>query len=125
MSRPLRSQTIVDYILSDIFTSEEKWIKGSMAENKSHKIVGIHSEKAICWCLEGAIQKAAVETRIINESLDDDNKDEYAKISDEIFMLLEPKLKEFDFLTEFNDNEETTFNDIIETLNYGSNVYYR
>ena len=125
MSRPLRSQTIVDYILSDIFTSEEKWTRGAMAQNKYNKTVTIHSEEATCWCLAGAIQKAALELKVTPHSLNEKNEIFYIVIEEEVQALLQPELGDFDSLTEFNDDIDTEFNNVIEILNYGSNVYYR
>ena len=125
MNRPLRSRTIVDYILSDIFTSEEKWIKENIAEDKYGNRVAIHSKKAVCWCLEGAIQKAAKEKKFIDKPLNNQNREEYIEITNEVSILLSPKLGNTEWLTEFNDKKSTTYNTIIDVLIYGSNAYYR
>lgn len=43
----------------ELLAAEERWTKGSPARNKRGKPVSSTDKKAVCWCLNGALDKCA------------------------------------------------------------------
>lgn len=93
--------------LKELFDSPDKWCKGNFAKDKDGNCVGHHDENAVRWCLLGGCLKC-LGTKTLNLDLKTLND-----------LIAERTGKS---ITAFNDDPNTTFNDILEVLNeWGKN----
>ena len=134
--RSLRSQTIVDGALK-ILDSHEKWIQSEEATDKEGNSVNATNPEATCWCLEGALTKAAYDLGFFGEIKADYSDQEFIqrwkKLEYEIDQLFQEatyydehhRYNELPDIIDFNDDSETDYHDIIELLERASEVYYR
>ena len=102
-------------------SSPEKWTKCAMARDQHHDTISAINSGAVCWCLDGALYKAAWElgyspTIEANITRDD------AKTVKEIFKDIEdafyPQLKTRSRYSHinFNDHKHTKYENIIELI---------
>jgi hypothetical protein len=90
--------------IKDLLTSENKWTKETYARDSQGRPALPHDERAVCWCLEGALFKCYPTSQ-------------YVDIINKVRKYL--GTKDFEPIAIFNDSPRTTFEDIaklVETL---------
>ena len=88
----------------ELLDSPEKWIKGALARDKNGNKVLSQDENAIQWCLVGAIVKCQGYVYYTDMAV---------KIERAITKCIE---QPFNNLVDFNNDENTTFEDIQKVL---------
>ena len=82
--------------IKELLSDESKWTQGCMARDEQDVLVPVFSDNAVCWCLGGAVVKCY-----------------FTHERDRIGERLRKALPSpFAGITQFNDNEQTTFHDI-------------
>ena len=131
--RALRSQTIVDGTLQ-LLDTKDKWIQADEALDEFGNRVEGYSPVATCWCLDGAFTYIAYQEGFLQEEADKRDLDFtcpenimeiWEPIQRELEALLETFLPRGRNYIEFNDHPDTTYQEVIELLKAGSEVYYR
>lgn len=90
---------------SELLDKPEKWTKGAFARRKTGTRTEWTDERAVCWCMEGAL--------LVCGHL---GADEWRKVKD--FILVKPAFsaRTEGSINEFNDHPDTTFEDVRRVL---------
>lgn len=83
----MKTKTAKDILIKALGYIRKGWTQGYYAKSKSKKLVDANSRAAACWCMIGALDKAA--------------QDGYETKQEAINFLL--KATKADFLVDFND----------------------
>lgn len=98
----------------EILSTPKKWTKGARARDKFNNHTGYYSSQAVCWCIDGAIEKAVRDANLTKRK----GINSYWKIVRAICKVANLK---FDIHSQdehmmLNDAEETNYQTIINTL---------
>ena len=102
---------------SELLSSEKKWTKGCDARNDKGVMVDPAGDDAVCWCLNGAIVRAA--------------KEIYPSHGSSLLHIVKKCRVRVIELTHhlstqsFNDCDSTTYPDVLDVLARGSNYRSR
>jgi len=109
-----REINIIDRIL-EIFHSAANWTQKVNARDEYGEPVYPPNDRAVCWCLEGAIYKAIWEQKLSKRKWNNS----YWKIVGAICKVqgLKFNIRHQDEHIGYNDAADTTFEMVIETLN--------
>ena len=88
-----------------LIDSESKWTRSAYARDVNDDIIDSSDEKACSWCISGSINKSLGDMK-------------HSKYVDEIYFLLLGTRDERK-LTNFNDDNDTTYADVINLLDKG------
>lgn len=85
----------------ELLSSPAKWTKGYFARNNEGRRCGWSSDKASCWCMLGAINRAY-----------------HANGADTKFTIINREVikRGYRNIAEFNDADTTTYEDVIKIL---------
>ena len=97
-----------------ILNKKSKWTKNAGARNQYQIPTNELSPKATCWCLDGAIRKALEEQELTRPKW----RNSYYKIITALLITLGivPSLNTTQDYMDYNDNETTTYHNIINLI---------
>ena len=95
--------------ISDILSSDDKWTRNAFARDRYGEACDAQADGAVCWCLEGAMDKAEYPEEC------------YQDIRNAMYALFPSRMaqyndREVEVVSSFNDDPLTTFGDIRRVL---------
>ena len=84
----------------NLLSNPDHWIKGTLAKNSEGIAVTPLADDAVCWCLEGAIERVAPKFNVAPQAI-------YEEIR---------KTLRYGLIFSFNDKSYTTHEDVMKVL---------
>ena len=96
---------------TEVLAAPDRWTKGWYAFDAARVRQGATSERAICWCLGGALDKARDRLR-----LPDTYENGTQEANDALMTEIRSRSLGYPNIPEFNDASETKYEDVLDVL---------